>query len=94
MPTGTRTMLMYIGIYPGGRPTIVFSDDVSPTRQHSIRDTPLRRKETPTSPSVILVRNGPRITCLSVDIILSVVYKYTRTYTRFMLTGNNRNIKP
>jgi len=28
----------------GGRPTIVFSDDVSLTRQHSIRGTPLKKK--------------------------------------------------
>jgi len=29
----------------GGRPTIVFSGDVSSTRQHSIRGTPLKKRE-------------------------------------------------
>jgi len=43
-------MLMYnrqtsVSTQPGGRPTIVFSGDVSSTRQHSIRVTPLKKKK-------------------------------------------------
>jgi len=42
-------MLMYtrqksVSTQPGGRPTIVFSGDVSSTRQHSNRGTPLEKK--------------------------------------------------
>jgi len=43
-------MLMYsrqtsVSTQLGGRPTIVFSGDVSSTRQHSVRGTPLKKKK-------------------------------------------------
>jgi len=36
--------LTLLSTHLGGRPTIVFSGDVSSTRQHSIRGTPLKKR--------------------------------------------------
>ena len=61
-------MLMYsrltsVSTQPGGRPTIVFSGDVSSTRQHSTRGTPLKEKRRGISDvPMSMAENGIRVT--------------------------------
>ena len=41
----SRSWLTSVSTRPGGRPTIVFSGDVTSTRQHSVRGTPMKKKK-------------------------------------------------